>query len=136
MLPELDLNFTHLVSVGWRKQSIVPDAHKGRRQDMEREEMQEIYGVHPHLFMHSPMSVVLPVVSDHARLCAIINNTRVADGNTIGITADVFQHLFDPLGWWTAIYNSRTDMMRGCFLSRLILGKASPSNADKPMVER
>lgn len=96
MLPELELNFTHLVSVGWRKQSIVPDAHKGRRQDMEREEMQEIYGVHPHLFMHSPMSVVLPVVSDHARLCAIINNTRVADGNTIGITAEVFQHLVAP----------------------------------------
>lgn len=72
---------------------------------MEREEMQEIYGVHSHLFMHSPMSVVLPVVSDHARLCAIINNTKVADGNTIGITADVFLHLVATLGWWTAIYN-------------------------------
>lgn len=34
--PELDQNLTHLVSVGWRKQSIVPDVHKGRRQDMER----------------------------------------------------------------------------------------------------
>lgn len=67
--------------------------------------MQEIHGVHPHQFMHSPMSVVLPVVGDHASFCTIFNNARVTDGNTIGITANVFQHLVDTFGWWTAIYN-------------------------------
>ena len=67
--------------------------------------MQEIHGVHPHQFMHSPMPVVLPVVGDHASFCTIFNNARVTDGNTIGITANVFQHLVDTFGWWTAIYN-------------------------------
>ena len=63
---ELLLYLTYFLAVGRRKQTIVTDAYECRRQDVHREQVKEIHGMHCHILVYSVMPVVLPVVCHHA----------------------------------------------------------------------
>ena len=93
---KLDLHLTYLVTIGRRKQSIMTDTDKGRWQDVEREEMQEIHSMHLHRLVPAGIAVVLPVVCNHT-VSRNILDAGIADGYAIGVAADVLKHLADAL---------------------------------------
>lgn len=100
---KLDLHLTYLVTIGRRKQSIMTDTDKGRWQDVEREEMQEIHSMHLHRLVPAGIAVVLPVVCNHT-VSRNILDAGIADGYAIGIAADVLEYLTDTLCWRAAEY--------------------------------
>ena len=93
---ELNLHQTYLVAIGRRKQTIMTDTDEGRRQDVEREEMQKIHGMHLHRLVLARIAVVLPVVCNHA-VGSVIKDAGIANGNAIGIATNVLEHLTDAL---------------------------------------
>ena len=94
--PEQLLRLPELVPVGRREQPVMAYAHERGRQDVEREQVEEVDDVHGHLPMLSTAPVVLVVIGHHP-VGRVAEDARVADGHAVGIPPDVLQHLLDAL---------------------------------------
>ena len=101
---KLDLDLPYFFAVGRGQQSIVPYPHEGGRQDVHGEQVQELFGMHGHLLVFAAVAVVLPVIGHHP-LGSDVPDTGVANGNTIGVAADVLKYLVHAFCRWTAEHN-------------------------------
>ena len=80
-------------SVPIRKQSVVADAMKAIRQDMEQEAAHELPNSQPHhlILVVAVVPVILPAKAD-MRVCEFEQPT-VADGDTMGVARKISQEL-------------------------------------------
>lgn len=83
------------------------DADECGRQDMEREQVEEVHGTRAHRLVTAAVSIVLVFIANRSLLCVVFEYARVADGHAVGISSDVLQHLVHSFGGRPAIDHPR-----------------------------
>ena len=90
------LDAAQFLAVAGREYAVVTYSDKMIRQDMKRQQTEELVDVHGHDSMLTALLVHLVVVGDSP--IGHIEYSGVCDSHAVGISPDVFEHLTDSLG--------------------------------------